>query len=134
VILPNTPERVVTSGVLHLGISDHSLVYVVRKVAIKTKSRHRVINIRSMKKFNVDRFKNELTSLPLSLVDNLENANDRWELWKSMFMNVADKKRKEKFLKKSFAFSGAKVWNELPEEVKCSNSLHIFKKYISSHA
>ena len=32
------------------------------------------------------------------------------------------------FLKKSFAFSGAKVWNELPEEVKCSNSLQIFKK------
>ena len=89
-ILTNTPERVVTSGVLHLGISDHSLVYVVRKVAIKTKSRHRVVNIRSMKNFNVDRFKNELTSLPWSLVDNLENANDRWELWKSMFMNVVD--------------------------------------------
>ena len=90
VILTNTPERVVTSGVLHLGISDHSLVYVVRKVAIKTKSRHRVVNIRSMKNVNVDRFKNELTSLPWSLVDNLENANDRWELWKSMFMNVVD--------------------------------------------
>jgi hypothetical protein len=43
-----------------------------------------------MKNFNVDRFKNELTSLPWSLVDNLENANDRWELWKSMFMNVVD--------------------------------------------
>ena len=38
------------------------------------------------------------------------------------------------FLKKSFAFSGAKAWNELPEEVKCSNSLQIFKKCISSHA
>jgi hypothetical protein len=38
------------------------------------------------------------------------------------------------FLKKSFAFSGTKVWNELPEEVKCSNSLQIFKKCISSHA
>jgi hypothetical protein len=56
------------------------MIYVVRKVAIKTKSRHRVVNIRSMKNFNVDRFKNELTSLPWSLVDNLENANDRWEL------------------------------------------------------
>ena len=61
VILTNTPERVVTSGVLHLGISDHSLIYVVRKVAIKTKSRHRVVDIRSMKNFNVDRFNNELT-------------------------------------------------------------------------
>ncbi|CAB3995902.1 115 kDa [Paramuricea clavata] len=69
---------------------DLSVVYVVRKVAIKTKSRHRIVNIRSMKNFNIDRFKNELTSLPWSLVDNLENANDRWELWKSMFMNVVD--------------------------------------------
>jgi hypothetical protein len=38
------------------------------------------------------------------------------------------------FLKKSVAFSGAKVWNELSEELKCSNSLQFFKKCISSHA
>jgi hypothetical protein len=36
---------------------------------------------------------------------------------------------------KRFAFSGAKVRNELPdlEEVKCFNSLHIIKKCMSSH-
>ena len=35
--------------------------------------------------------------------------------------------------KKRFAFSEAKLWNELPEEVKCCNSLHIIKKRMSSH-
>ena len=30
-ILTNTPENISRSGVIHLGISDHSLVYAVRK-------------------------------------------------------------------------------------------------------
>ena len=29
-ILPNTPENILQSGVIHLGISDHSLVYALR--------------------------------------------------------------------------------------------------------
>ena len=30
----NCPERVVSSGVAHVSISDHSLVYVYRKITI----------------------------------------------------------------------------------------------------
>lgn len=36
VILTNEPSRIITSGVLHIGISDHSLVYGVRKFAISS--------------------------------------------------------------------------------------------------
>ena len=31
VILVNRPERCATSGTLHLGMSDHDLVYIIRK-------------------------------------------------------------------------------------------------------
>ena len=32
VIITNTPTKIMTSGVLHVGMSDHSLVYAIRKV------------------------------------------------------------------------------------------------------
>ena len=36
-IFKNCPERVVCSGVVHISISDHSLVYVFRKLSISEK-------------------------------------------------------------------------------------------------
>ena len=36
-IFTNCPERVVCSGVVHISISDHSLVYVFRKLSISEK-------------------------------------------------------------------------------------------------
>ena len=30
-VVTNTPEKISQSGVLHTGISDHSLVYAIRK-------------------------------------------------------------------------------------------------------
>ena len=35
-IFTNTPDRVVCSGVSHIGISDHSLVDAFRKVSIES--------------------------------------------------------------------------------------------------
>jgi hypothetical protein len=37
-------------------------------------------------------------------------------------------KPQTEYLKRSFPFSGVKLWNTLPEDVKCSNSLSQFKK------
>ena len=53
--LTNTLSTVVDSEVIHLSISDHSIVYIIRKahyVQIGT----RTIESRSMKKFNRDSF------------------------------------------------------------------------------
>jgi hypothetical protein len=85
---------VAASGVIRLGISDHDLIYAIRKVAIKpiaNKHMHKVVNIRNMKNFNVDSFINDLSNLPWSNLDCLLNVNDRWDLWKKIFMTVVDK-------------------------------------------
>ena len=34
IILSNEPSRILKSGVVHMGLSDHSMVYAVRKFAI----------------------------------------------------------------------------------------------------
>ncbi len=35
VCITSNPERISYSGILHFGISDHSLVYAIRKINIK---------------------------------------------------------------------------------------------------
>ena len=39
-------------------------------------------------------------------------------------------KPKREFLKRSFKYSGAMLWNQLPSEVKLAESMHSFNKYI----
>ena len=50
-ILTNKPEYISTGGVLHLGISDHSLVYAVRKLKLP-KSRPTIKEVRDFKHFS----------------------------------------------------------------------------------
>ena len=38
VMYTNTPNRVVQSGGIHIGIGDHSLIYVIHKIAIPVKT------------------------------------------------------------------------------------------------
>ena len=63
VILVSHPDRLVTSGNLHLGISDHDLIYVVRKQKLpKTKAKS--IEFRSIKNLNHAAFKTDLGTIP----------------------------------------------------------------------
>ena len=50
-ILTNTPENILQSAVIHLGISDHSLVYALRKFALP-KSLPKYKDVRNFKNFN----------------------------------------------------------------------------------
>ena len=59
VVLTNKQERIVDSGVIHLGISDHSFVYACRKVAI-AKNRPKIVESRSFKTSIRDHFKADI--------------------------------------------------------------------------
>ena len=53
-IFTNTPDRVVCSGVSHIGISDHSLVFAFRKVSVEsTKNGHATVKYRKFKNFEI---------------------------------------------------------------------------------
>lgn len=47
IILTNRPHRIVSSGVIHLSISDHSLVYAIRKISVSSKTSHTITEIRN---------------------------------------------------------------------------------------
>ena len=66
VCITSSPDKIIRSGVVHLGISDHSLIYATRKLnsVFKRVSRNSV-ELRNFKKFNVESFLNDLYTLPI---------------------------------------------------------------------
>ena len=92
VCITSSPEKIISTGVIHLGISDHSLIYAIRKLNYvpKTGSRNQ-IEYRNFKQFKAESFLNDLYILPWSELDNKQNVDEMWECWKSLFIQVLDK-------------------------------------------
>ena len=59
-VVINTPEKISQSGVLHTGISDHSLVYAMRKNSNIFRKANDFVEIRNMKHFNEEKVVDEL--------------------------------------------------------------------------
>ena len=91
-IYTNYPERVVCSGVSHCSISDHSLIYVYRKLSIGTiaKDCNNII-YRSFKNFNRDNFRSDILSQDWNNLSNTQDPNTMWVEWKKTFLSIADK-------------------------------------------
>lgn len=91
-IFTNTPDKVVCSGVSHVGISDHSLIYAFRKLSVGTSGKgHFTINYRKFKNFDPIRFRNDISLQNWSYINEFENPNDMWNAWKTTFNSVAEK-------------------------------------------
>ena len=87
-IFVNNSRRIVESGVLHVGISDHSLVYCIMKAGIQ-KSIPRRIEYRSFKSYNKTAFIDDVSKVPWSVVENAENVDDAVFSWTTLFNDVA---------------------------------------------
>ena len=88
VAITSTPEKIISSGVVHLGVSDHSLIYVIRKInpSSNTKAQgHNLLKFRNFKNFNVARILDDLHDVPWENIRYKRNIDDMWDLWKSYF-------------------------------------------------
>ena len=91
-IFTNCPDKVACSGVSHVGISDHSLVYAYRKLCIdRSGSGHKTVTYRKFKNFSSESFRNDIASQRWDDLLNFEDPNDMWLAWKTLFLNVVDK-------------------------------------------
>ena len=85
------PEKISDSGVIHTGISDHSLVFAIRKISIVTKQEN-TLEIRNMKNFDEGKFIEELLKQHWECVYFFaDDPNAMWEIWKNLFLEVLDK-------------------------------------------
>ena len=74
------------SGVAHIGISNHSLIYVYRKLSIPSDLKEdNNVCIRYYNKFNSDFFRKDIMVQPWNEIWEMENPNDIWIKWKSFF-------------------------------------------------
>ncbi len=84
-IVTNTPENISDSGVIHTGISDHSLLFAIRKISV-VKKQENTVEIRNMKNFDEDKFVTELLKQHWEYVYFFaEDPNSMWEIWKKYF-------------------------------------------------
>ena len=88
--ITNSPTNVVNSSVLHLSISDHSLVYMVRKTHYKSNGA-RIVEVRSLKNFSRENFLRDIELKQWSNVHCSDDPNEMWATWKTMLMKTIDK-------------------------------------------
>ena len=91
-IVTNKPENISCYGVIHTGMSDHSLIFAIRKINIVKKDKQNIIKIRNMKKFNEELFLTDLANQPWEYLYFLgENPDHTWDIWKELFLEVLNK-------------------------------------------
>ncbi|CAH3185626.1 unnamed protein product, partial [Porites lobata] len=90
-IYTNCPERVVSSGVAHISISDHSLVYAFRKLSINFRKGHTSITYRNFKTFNRAKFRNDICNENWEFLAPALDPNQMWTEWKTKFLQIVDK-------------------------------------------
>ena len=86
----NSPNKIVSSGVLRIGLSDHYPVYMVRKISASFPRSHKYVISRNYSTFDSLKFRNELSQLPWDTLNNYSDPESMWQAWKNMFLSVAD--------------------------------------------
>ena len=90
VILVSHPERISTKGNLKLGLSDHDLVYLVRRQRLP-RPNAKTIEFRSTKNLDKNALVSDLNEIPWDSAYVFDNVNDTWNHWESLFSQVLDK-------------------------------------------
>ena len=82
-------DKITNAGVIDLGISDHSLVYVCRKVSIP-KEPPKIVYTRQFKNYQINNFKQDLVDCINSHITT-NDPNLLWNDFKTKFLNIAKK-------------------------------------------
>ena len=83
--------HVKSSGVFSIGISDHSLVYLIRKTTHYKTSVTALIEKRNFKNFNEHAYLNDLNNLNWGEVCTHNDPNLMWTEWLNLVMSVINK-------------------------------------------
>ena len=88
IICKTSDLKTIASGVINLGISDHNLVYISRKIGIP-KRKPRIIETRQFNKLKVDEFQNDLRQAFIHFKDYTD-PNIALHDWNAIFLQIAD--------------------------------------------
>ncbi len=86
----NKPENIILAGVSKIAISDHYLIYGVRKFS-SLKANTRIIEFRDFKNLNERAFLDDIRSIGTLNLHQYASANEMWLVWKENFTKICDK-------------------------------------------
>ena len=89
-IFTTSTEKIRNSGVLNCAITDHSLVYAIRRAKIP-KGPIKTVNCRNYRGYSTENFIAELHSASWDGVDTSLTVNESWSCFKDTLVNIADK-------------------------------------------
>ena len=73
----------------HLGISDHSLVYMCLKISLP-REKPKIVESRNLKNYNFDDFNNHISHLLSNAAWNHKDPDQSWDQFKNIFNYVSD--------------------------------------------
>ena len=89
-IVCNNREKIFQSGVIPVGLSDHSLIFCSRKTMRIPINKHNLVRMRSMKHYNKDDFVTRLLNAKWDDCFKAENVTVAWQSFRDIFMSVLD--------------------------------------------
>ena len=86
----NDTNNIAKSGVIHNGMSDHNIIYIVRKL-VPPKRQEIMKEIRNLKYFVAEHSIYDLSNVPWENIGNIDNPNLAWKFWKTNFNTMLDR-------------------------------------------
>ncbi len=86
-ILTNNKRRILTSGVVDVHLSDHSLIYTVLRTSAP-RLRSRKICFRSLKHFDSALFQQDLHNAPFHIIEVFDNVDDKYYAFESLYLDI----------------------------------------------
>ena len=91
-IVTTSPRNIVTAGVIPISLSDHFMVFCVRKFEGGVIKDHKTIKARRMKNFNEQMFLNDVASINwIRALGQTDDINILVRNWSSLFSSVIEK-------------------------------------------
>eukprot|EP00794_Sanderia_malayensis_P000634 gene634-1302_t len=88
-IICSTKYLVKDSGVAHIGVSDHSLVYVVHKIK-KDIERPEIRTVKDFKKVNMAELREAIKQAPWSVCSVFEDVDDTVWAWNKLYKEITN--------------------------------------------
>ena len=128
VIATNKPELVRTTGVLPLGITDHSLVYATLRL-IRKRPPPTVITVRNFKQFNTENFKAVMERTPFYIASVFDDMDDILWAWNQLFRGVCNSHAPPKEIK---VRSVSSPWINNTIRLKMNRRFKLFKRAVET--
>lgn len=89
VVITNSKQKLGHTSVYPLSISDHYLIYAIRKIGI-LRGRPRFVKARNSKHFDESKVNKDLISTPWLCIDNFQDVNCALAMWTEVFLSFVD--------------------------------------------